>query len=49
MTPRAGENDNHEWGSMHVSPQDLRDFVDDEARVFDFTPFDILTIDISEG
>ena len=20
MTPRAGENDNHEWGSMHVSP-----------------------------
>ena len=38
-----------DWESKHVSRQDLRDFVDEDARVYDNSPIDVLTIDVGEG
>ena len=48
MAPRIEEQE-FEWESMHVSQQDLRDYIDDEAMVFPDSPIDILTIDVAEG
>ena len=48
MTPRLQDME-QDWESTHVSRQDLRNFVDDEAKVLDNSPIDVLTIDVANG